>query len=110
MRFFVPLSNDPDHAEHLYESIRHRLKETREPSSERRIYVLKFQGEEGKRLTIAVGGQVHGLSDEPVLAIFRGLTTATYYVCTPKHGAFEGQPYAIPEEASVEVEEFSALR
>lgn len=51
MRFFVPLSNDLEDGERLYETIRDRLKKT---PVERQIYVLKFH-EEGKRCTIAVG-------------------------------------------------------
>jgi hypothetical protein len=85
------------------------LQETKEPTAARRIYVLKFQ-EDGKRRTIAVGDELHRLVDGPVIAIFEGNATSTYYVCTPKHGGFEGEPYAIPKEAAVEVEEFSALR
>lgn len=109
MRFFVPLSNDADHGERLYEIVRNRIRETAETPVERRIYVLKFQ-EEGKRRTIAVGDAFHRMSDEPVLAILQGANTSTYYVCTPKHGAFEGEPYAVPRVQSIEVEEFSALR
>lgn len=109
MRFFVPLSQDANHGEHLYETIRNRLKETKESPAERRIYVLKFQ-EEGKRRTIAVGDELHRFVDGPVVAILEGGSTSTYYVCTPKHGAFEGEPYMIPKEAAAEVEEFSALR
>lgn len=108
MRFFVPLSNDADHGEHLYEIVRNRLSEVKEAPAERRIYVLKFE-EEGKRRTIAVGGELKG-ADGPVLAILQGRETSTYYVCTPKHGAFEGEPYPVPGEEAIEVEEFSALR
>jgi hypothetical protein len=103
------MSNDADHAERLYEMVCNRLKESQEAPVERRIYVLKFQ-EEGKRRTIAVGGEMHCESDGPVLAILQGGATSTYYVCTPKRGAFEGEPYAVSTEKSVEVEEFSALR
>jgi hypothetical protein len=109
MRFFVPLSNDPDDGERLYETIGDRLKQIKEAPLERRIYVLKFQ-EEGKRCTIAVGDDPQQSINGPVIAIFQGGATLTYYVCTPKHGAFEGEPYAIPDDATVEVEEFSALR
>jgi hypothetical protein len=109
MRFFVPLSNDPDDGERLYEAVRDRLKQIKEAPVERRIYVLKFQ-EKGKRCTIAVGDDPQQSINGPVVAIFQGGATSTYYVCTPKHGAFEGEPYAIPSDATVEVEEFSALR
>lgn len=109
MRFFVPLSNDLDDGERLYETIRDRLKQIKETPAERRIYVLKFH-EEGKRCTIAVGDAPQQSINGPVVAIFQGGATSTYYVCTPKHGAFEGEPYAIPGDAIVEVEEFSALR
>ncbi len=43
------------------------------------------------------------------MAILQGAVTSTYYVCTPKHGGFEGEPYPIQKEAGVEIEEFSAL-
>jgi hypothetical protein len=109
MRFFVPLSNDPDDGERVYETLRDRLKEIKEAPVERRIYVLKFQ-EEGKRCTVAVGDDAKQPINGPVMAIFQGDATSTYYVCTPKHGAFEGEPYAIPGDAIVNVEEFSALR
>lgn len=109
MRFFVPLSKDPYDGERLYETIRNRLKESKGPPAERRIYTLKFQ-ENGRRRTIAVGDELHRLVDGPIMAIFEGDTASTYYVCTPKYGAFEGEPYPIPKEATVEVEEFSALR
>jgi len=109
MRFFVPLANDSNHSEHLYEAVRDRLKNTKEPTAERRIYLLKFQ-EEGKRRTIAVGDEFHRITDGPIMAILQGDSTANYYVCTPKHGAFEGEPYTIPRDANVEVVEFSALR
>ena len=109
MRFFVPLSNGADDGERLYETLRDRLKQTKEAAVERRIYVLKFE-QDGKRRTIAVGDEFHMLTDGPVLAIFQGRDTSTYYVCTPKHGAFEGEPYAVPKNASLEVEEFSAVR
>ena len=109
MRFFVPLSNSPDHGERLYETIRDRLKQTKEGPAERRIYILKFQ-ENGKHRSVAVGEGFHQVIDGPVLAIFQGGATSNYYICTPKHGAFEGEPYAIPKEATVGVEEFSALR
>ena len=109
MRFFVPLCHDANDGERLYETIRSRLQETKEPAAERRIYVLKFQ-EDGKRRTIAVGDELHRLVDGPIVAIFEGDATSTYYVCTPKHGAFEGEPYAVPKETTIEVEEFSALR
>jgi hypothetical protein len=109
MRFFVPLSNDPDDGERVYETIRDRLRQIKEAPVERRIYVLKFQAE-GKRCTIAVGDDPQQSINGPVVAIFQGGATSTYYVCTPKHGAFEGEPYAIPGDATVEVEEFSALR
>src|SRR5690242_9039232 len=109
MRFFLPLSNDPDHAEQMYEGIRHRLAETREPPTERRIYELKFQ-EDGRRQTIAVGNELRHSNGEPVIAILEGSGNSTYYVCTPKHGAFEGEPHAIASAGTVEVEEFSSLR
>src|SRR5579884_2414632 len=109
MRFFVPLSNSPNDGERLYETIRKRLQETKEPTAARRIYVLKCQ-EDGKRRTIAVCRELHRFVDGPVMAIFEGNSTSTYYVRTPRHGGFEGEPYAIPKEAAVEVEEFSALR
>ncbi len=64
MRFFVPLSNSPTDGERLYETIRNRLQETKEPTAARRIYVLKFQ-EDGKRRTIAVGDEFHRLADGP---------------------------------------------
>jgi len=108
MRFFVPLSNDPGHGEDVYRAVRNRLEEMREPAAERRIYVLKFE-EDGKRRTIAVGDEVHRLGDGPVVAILQGGTSCTYYVCTPRHGAFEGEPYAVPKDHTLGVEEFSAL-
>lgn len=109
MRFFVPLSKNPDEGECLYAAMRDRLKQTKEPPAERRIYVLKFK-EKGKSRTIAVGGELHQLFNEPVVAIFQGGATSTYYVCTPKHGGFEGEPYEIASGATTEVEEFSSLR
>ena len=109
MRFFVPLANDPNHGEYLYSTVRDRLRNTREPAADRRIYVLKFH-EEGKPRTIAVGDEFHPSTDGPVMAILQGDATSNYYVCTPKHGAFEGEPHAISKDASIEVEEFSALR
>ena len=110
MRFFVPLSKDPDHGEHVYKALRDRLTNSKEALSDRRIYVLKFQ-QEGKRQTIAVGGDFHRFADGPVMAVFQGDVSSTYYVCTPKHGVFEGEPYPIQKDAGVEVvEEFSALR
>jgi hypothetical protein len=109
MRFFVPLSNDLNDGEDLYKKVSERLKQTKEPPAERRIYLLKFQ-EDGRRHTIAVGGDFHRPEEGPVVAIFQGGDTANYYVCTPNHGVFEGEPYAIPKDANVEVEEFSALR
>ena len=108
MRFFVPLSNDSEHGEHLYKMLRDRLGNTKEALADTRIHVLKFQ-QEGKRLTIAVGDDFHRLADGPVMAILQGAVTSTYYVCTPKHGGFEGEPYPIQKEAGVEIEEFSAL-
>jgi hypothetical protein len=87
MRFFVPLSNDLDDGERLYETIRDRLKQIKETPAERRIHVLKFHGE-GKRCTIAVGDAPQQSINSPVVAIFQGGATSTYYVCTPKHGAF----------------------
>ena len=109
MRFFVPLSSDADHGERLYDMVCDRLKQNKEAARERRIYVLKFQ-EEGKRRTVAVGDELHRESDGPVLAILQGGDTSTYYICTPKHGGFEGEPYAVPTDGHIEVEEFSALR
>ena len=108
MRFFLPLSNDPDHAEQIYESIRHRLTETREPPTERRIYALKFH-EDGRRHTIAVGDELRRSNGEPVIAILEGSGNSTYYVCTLRHGAFEGEPHAITRVGTVEVEEFSSV-
>ena len=109
MRFFLPLSNDPDHAEQMYESIRHRLTETREPPTERRIYALKFN-EDGRCHTIAVGNELRRSNSEPVIAILEGSSNSTFYVCTPKHGALEGEPHAITQVGAVEVEEFSSVR
>jgi hypothetical protein len=109
MRFFVPLSNDSNDGENLYRRVSDKLKQTKEAPAERRIYLLKFQ-EEGRRRTIAVGGDFHVSDQGPVIAIFQGGDTATYYVCTPNHGVFEGEPYAIPNDGNVEMEEFSALR
>ncbi|HET8827498.1 MAG TPA: hypothetical protein VFM77_20325 [Terriglobales bacterium] len=109
MRFFLPLSNDPDYAEQMYEGIRQRFTETREPPTERRIYVLKFH-ENGRGQTIAVGNELRRSTGEPVIAILEGSGSSTYYVCTPKHGAFEGEPHAIASMGTVEVEEFSAMR
>jgi hypothetical protein len=109
MRFFVPLSNNADHSEQLYKTLCDRLAQTKEAPNERRIYVLKFE-EGGKRRTIAVGDQFHRLSDGPVLAIVQGQSSSNYYVYTPRHGAFEGEPYPIRPEESIEAEEFSALR
>jgi len=110
MRFFLPLSNDPGHAEQMYESIRRRLTQTREHPSERRIYPLKFH-ENGRRQTLAVGNELRlSTGGEPVIAILEGSGSSTYYVCTPKYGAFEGEPHAIASVGSVEVEEFSAMR
>jgi hypothetical protein len=109
MRFFVPLSNDVNHAEHLYEKVRDRVAQMKEAPAARRIYILKFD-DEGKRRTIAVGDEFHKLGDGPIIAIFQGNSTSTYYVCTPKHGAFEGEPYQIENDAAIEVEEFSAVR
>ena len=109
MKFFVPLCNNPDHGDQLYETARGRLRETKEAPADRRIYVLKFE-EEGKRRTIAVGDEFHKLADGPVVAILQGSTTSTFYICTPKHGAFEGEPYPVSGEATLEVEEFTAIR
>lgn len=109
MRFFLPLSNDQDDSERLYETVRNRLKETKEAPTQRRIYVLKFQ-ENGQRKTVAVGDELHGLGDGPVMAILQGDSTSTYYICTPKHGTFEGEPYIVRNDACLDVEEFSALR
>ncbi|MBV9083848.1 MAG: hypothetical protein JOZ62_14310 [Acidobacteriaceae bacterium] len=109
MRFFVPLSRDPEEGENIYGRIRERLKSTKEPPSDRRIYVLRYQ-QEGKPQTIAVGDDFKRLSDGPVLAILEGGETSKYYVCTPKHGAFEGEPFPIEKDKGIAIEEFSALR
>ena len=71
MRFFVPLSNDLDDGERLYETIRNRLKQIKETLVERRIYVLKFH-EEGKRCTIAVGDDPQQSINGPVVSHFPG--------------------------------------
>ncbi len=42
MRFFVPLSNDSEHGEHLYNMLRDRLANTKEALADTRIHVLKF--------------------------------------------------------------------
>lgn len=109
MRFFVPLAQDPDHGEHLYMLLRARLANIREPPTEQRIYFLKFQ-QLGKCHTIAIGGNCDLFADGPVIAIFQGGATSTYYVCTPKHGVFEGEPYPIRGDECISIEEFSALR
>lgn len=108
MRFFVPLSKDRNDGEHLYNTFRDRLANTAEAAADTRIYVLKFQ-QDGQRRTIAVGDDFHRLNDGPVMAILQGNKTSTYYVCTPKHGGFEGEPYPIRQDGNAEVEEFSAL-
>ena len=108
MRFFLPLSNDQVDGERLYHMVCDRLKQTREAPAERRIYVLKFE-ENGHHRTIAVGDELHRFADGPVMAILQGGSTLTYYVCTPWHGGFEGEPYTVANDACVGVEEFSAL-
>ncbi|MBV9085084.1 MAG: hypothetical protein JOZ62_20600 [Acidobacteriaceae bacterium] len=108
MRFFVPLSRDPHHGEHVYNTLREQLTKNKEPVADKRIYALKFH-EDGKRRTLAVGDEFHRFGDGPVLAIFQGDVTSTYYICTPKHGGFEGEPVVIGNHGGAETEEFSAL-
>ena len=108
MRFFVPLANDPRHSEELYGKIRGRLPAPDPEISDRRIYSLKFE-HNGSLHSLVVGGHCQILGDAgPVMAIFE-TGKGEHYICTPKRGAFEGEPYRIDRHSISGIEEFSAL-
>jgi hypothetical protein len=108
MRFFVPLANDPRHSEDLYGKIRERLPDLDPGISAKRIYSLKFE-HNGSFHRLVVGGHCQVLGDAgPVMAIFE-TREGEHYVCTPKRGAFEGEPFRIDRSSVSGVEEFSAL-
>lgn len=106
MTFFFPTANDIHHAEHLYDTLRQRVRNLSGPVSDKRIYCLKFRrGEEVE--IVAVGGTFRALGGEPVLAIFE--VGSGFEVCTWHHGGFDGKPLEISRDAVITSEPFHAL-
>lgn len=107
MRFFVPLSNDPRHAEQRYRELRENVSGRTGPLAERRVYRLQFVSQ-GKRQTLAVGDSFHALGGQPVLAIFASEQGSAYYVCTGAQGSSEArEPFVVSKEADPVAEEFT---
>lgn len=102
MHFFVPMANDPMHARARYDQIRNRVGSEAEPI---RIFRIRFT-DNGRPLSLAVGDSYHGLNGDPVLAIFKA--DSSYLVCTPRHGAVEGEPIRVEQTAITTVEEFDS--
>jgi hypothetical protein len=107
MRFFVPLANDPHHAEEMYGQIRSHVENSVGNITDKRIYTLKFQ-HDGSRFSTSVGASCNPFHDGPLMAIFEG-RDGKYYLCTQGHGAFEGMPHIVEKSNVVGQEEFSAL-
>jgi hypothetical protein len=104
MRFFVPAASDFQDGEALYQRIRARVAQFK--PTDRRIYKVKF-ADGDKVETLAVGNSFRQLGDEPVLAIVEA--NNHWLICTTNHGALKGEPFRIPRDAALDVEEFTAL-
>jgi len=106
MRFFVPSTNDVSHGEAVYQRLREKLAGSSGPLRERRICSMRFE-EHGRALTLAVGDSFHRLGGQPVLAIVEG--DNCYLICTAHHGVDSGEPYRVPQENVLKVEDFTAI-
>ena len=103
MHFFVPTANDPAHARTLYDRMRERVGSAGHAVDGNRIFRIRFT-RNGKPLNLAVGDSYHEVGGDPVFAIFKA--PSSYIVCTRGHGAIEGEPVEIEQEAVSAMEEF----
>ena len=104
MRFFLPTVLDVSDTEALYQQIRDRVGHA--CLTDRRIYRVKFE-HDGRVQNLAVGDSFRRLGGEPVLAIVEA--GSAFFVCTRHHGAVDGEPFRIPADRALEIEEFTAV-
>ena len=107
MRFFVPSANDLREAEEIYCKIRDRVLNSNGTITDKRIYRLKYQHQEGPE-TVAVGSDRHRFGSDPVVAIFES-SDGKYFICTQRDASSDVEPHALHSSAVVEAESFSAL-
>ena len=100
MKFYVPFADDDDQAEIIWSGLRERLLDVGLPTTRRRIRGLSLDDRRpGWRLEI---GDDTPDTGELVLVILESSDLDLYYVFTPAHGLFRGEPHpiALPEHGS----------
>ena|SRR5579875_1134240 len=102
--FFVPGANDSHHAQDLYHTMRDRISRQCGTVTDERIYHLKFH-HGGALCNVAVGDSFRYLDEQSVLGLFD--REGCYFVCTSTHGAIEGEPLRVAEDAVLSIEEFT---
>ena len=100
MKFFVPLTDDAEHAELIWDTARADLFDIGMPTTRRRIRALSFHP--GCERLLEVGRDTPE-DDGPVMVILEASNRDVFVacpersrrVCTPYNGVLEGAPYIL---------------
>lgn len=107
MKFFIPKSNSPEHAEEIYSGIRKWAETNGFTLSNKRIYRIKY-GHNAKKYEDVVG-IMQARINEPVIAILDDFKKQLYCVCTTNRGVFRGEPMMVGYHEVTDVELFDDL-
>jgi hypothetical protein len=109
MKFYVPFTDVDEPAEAIWSGLRERLLDVGLPTTRRRIHALSLD-DRRPDWRLEIGDETPD-TGEPVLVILESSDLDLYFVFTPDHGLFHGQPYplALPEHGSAIGFEESAI-
>lgn len=106
MKFYIPLIDNRDDAETLWDHVRADLLAVGFETSRRRIRALALHNEGCDHL-LHVGDEPPGCA-EPVLIILEARDAHLFYVCTAFHGVLRGLPFVLglnPDSRAIDFEE-----
>ncbi|MFL6846140.1 MAG: hypothetical protein ACJ8ER_14820 [Allosphingosinicella sp.] len=93
MKFFVPFTQDDDHAEQVWADTRSDLLDLGLPTTRRRIWALSLDVRRPEHL-LHIGREVPE-NYGPALIILQASNLDIYYVCTPFNGVLGGDPFTM---------------
>ena len=97
MRFFVPRSESPAEAEHVWQATREFLDLQGFATEKRKIWKVASK-RAGEPYVLKVGSD-HPEVGEPVLVILKAADGSRYFICTPSRGVIGGHPCVLENVA-----------
>lgn len=105
MKFFIPAAKNEQQEEQVYNSVKRFLGEQLGAQfSNRKIASLRYR-HDGNTYHAEVG-EIHGLNNEPVIAILFEPLRNLYHVCTTSRGVIRGMSILVGHHDVVSVADF----